>query len=139
MDSAFDLHDLQRVYELASDLDHRVTNAAVAKATGVHLKHIPRMIHEALGMSLQQWMLRQRCFAAVELLVGSDTPIPEIAERVGFCTTSHFTNAFSKTLGIAPASYRRNVAKYEEAKAALMPFQSCRLFHSSPDTGARDE
>ena len=47
-----------------------------------------------------------RCKIAAELLMRSPMPISEIAEQIGYTTTSDLYKAFKKIYGISPAAYR---------------------------------
>lgn len=124
-DACLTLDEVSRAIAFVNtNLGRKVTVADVARELDVDENYFPSMIKEALGMSLQQWIIRQRCWDAAARLVGSDERLPDIAERLGFYSLTHFTGTFGKHMGITPGAYRRNVAKYEQAKAALQPFQS---------------
>ena len=54
-----------------------------------------------------QYILRERVFAAANMLKYSDFDIMRIATYFHFQTQSHFGVVFKKYLGMSPAAYRR--------------------------------
>ena len=50
--------------------------------------------------------------AAIILLHYSDIEIDNIASKCGYCDRSHFSKAFKKTTGVAPASYRKKARAF---------------------------
>jgi len=52
-------------------------------------------------------VLRQRVDRARQLLADSNLPISEVALRTGFCSQSHLSDVFRRTVGETPASFRR--------------------------------
>lgn len=58
------------------------------------------------GRGFQQLKDETRRDAAIELLLGTAWPLPEIAARLGFSEASTFHRAFKQWTGVAPGEYR---------------------------------
>ena len=86
---------------------HRV--ADLAKRVGVSARHLNRLFQNALGIDVQQFLIRTRIQAAAAALRESDRRLIEISDELGFCDQSAFTKQFQKHLGSTPTAFR---AKY---------------------------
>lgn len=58
------------------------------------------------NVTLTSYITAKKIEEAVRLLEFSDKSISEIAEHLGFCSQSHFQNAFKKVTGRTPRSFR---------------------------------
>ena len=65
-------------------------------------KSFRRRTHE----SPYAWFLTRRIERAKTLLQSRKTPLAEVALSVGFCSQSHFTEAFRRRVGCSPARWR---------------------------------
>ena len=69
--------------------------------------HLFRLFKAHLGRSPLEEIHRLRCEAAKQLLISTDLPMPIIATKTGFCSSSHLARAFKKITGITPGAFRR--------------------------------
>lgn len=67
------------------------------------LSHCFRKIR---GISIGQYILRHRVGRGKKLLMESNLSISTVAEKCGFGSPEHFSNAFKKLVGVSPANYR---------------------------------
>lgn len=65
-----------------------------------------RFIRET-GMSLTDYILREKTEEAKKLLRYTDKPILAVSEYLGFSSQSHFTRVFKKITGVTPGKYRQ--------------------------------
>lgn len=89
--------------------EHRVTD--LARRVGITPRHLNRLFQNALGIDVQQFLIRTRIQAAAAIIRDTDRSLADISDEFGFCDQSAFTKQFRKHLGITPAAYR---AKYRE-------------------------
>lgn len=68
--------------------------------------HFHRMFRLVQGCPPHTWITKQRVRRAKQLL-GSDTPLVEVAVDCGFSSQSHLTRVFQKQTGRTPAQYRK--------------------------------
>ncbi|MBV9877941.1 MAG: helix-turn-helix transcriptional regulator [Verrucomicrobia bacterium] len=81
--------------------------SSVARAAGLSVFHFARLFKEATGETPFRFVTRARIQLAKGLLRKTRLPISEIAERVGYRTSSHFSSRFRVISGCSPDTYRR--------------------------------
>lgn len=69
---------------------------------------ICRKIKNATGMTFSEYLTKTRIDHSCELLKHSKLSINEIASDIGYSTSSYYSAAFKKTVGISPNKYRHN-------------------------------
>lgn len=84
-----------------------LTLESVAEFLNVSPVYLSRMIKQELGISFIHLLTKIRMEKAAELLLSTELPIHEIAERVGYDTQHYFSTAFKKAMGVSPNQYRR--------------------------------
>jgi len=99
---------LERARDLLHDGDAASLRLAeVAAECDVHPAHFARAFHRTFRCTPGEYMRRVRLQRAATLLLDSALPIIEVSLRYGFADQSHFTHAFTRQMGLAPAAYRR--------------------------------
>ena len=76
-----------------------------------------------MGISLSEYILRQKIEGAKNLLCYSRLSIVEIGESFCFSSQSHFTRIFKKETGVTPHKYREMAfhSKWDAPDAAPSP------------------
>lgn len=80
--------------------------AAVAAAAHMSPFHFSRMFRRSTGLPPHDYITNSRMKRARELLSGTDLLLADIAERIGYRTQAHFTQAFHERVGTTPARFR---------------------------------
>lgn len=62
------------------------------------------------GISPHAYLMTRRISRAVELMLGSDAPLSQIAINCGFADQAHFSRQFRRTMGATPSTWRRERA-----------------------------
>ena len=88
---------------LEEDLDA----TSLAEMVGLHPSYLSGMFSKLEGITLHQYVIKNRVDKAAYLLETELTPVSEIAERVGFKSISHFIKAFKKRYFLTPKQYRK--------------------------------
>jgi AraC-like DNA-binding protein len=96
---------------IRANLGERLLLADVAAHVGVSERHLQRLFHNLIGMTIQQFIVHSRVHAAVYELMTSERPITEIALMFGFTDQSAFSNTFRRLTGLSPREYRRRHRK----------------------------
>lgn len=78
----------------------------IAPAIGVSRSYLSRRFMEAEGITIQQYITKERCARAANRLKYSDYPISIISEYFCFSSQSHFGNQFKEYSGLTPKEYR---------------------------------
>lgn len=84
--------------------DHRTLDNW-AEDVGASARTLARLFQRGLGMSFNVWRQRVRFHNAIEALMRGE-PIAEIAAANGYRSTSAFTAAFRKSVGVPPSAFR---------------------------------
>ena len=65
-----------------------------------------RIFKRVLQLSPFQYLVRYRLKLSVQMLSETDYSIAQIAQQVGFCSSSYYTKCFRKEYNCAPHRYR---------------------------------
>lgn len=91
-------------------LHEKITLEAVAEAVGLSTCHLSRIFKKEVGMSMVDYVQRERTEAAKHMLVNSDETLAAISQYLYFSTQSYFIRIFRKYTGMTPGQYRRSSA-----------------------------
>lgn len=71
------------------------------------VRHLSRGFKERTGLSVHQYIERQRCALARQWLRETSWPVAVIAARLGFSSPAYFSTVFRRSVGQSPRDYRR--------------------------------
>jgi AraC-like DNA-binding protein len=84
--------------------------ASIAQSCGQSPRQLQRHFQSAFGITPQEFLVRTRVLAAIQLLEETRLSMAEIANRCGFVDSSAFTKHFQIRTGLSPTNYRRSHA-----------------------------
>jgi LacI family transcriptional regulator len=79
----------------------------IARHAGISRCVLERKFRETFGRSPGEEIRRVRIEKAKRLLIETDLPIPEVAERSGFGSNAYFSDCFNRLEGVSPLRYRK--------------------------------
>ncbi|MBA4047098.1 MAG: hypothetical protein C0476_01005 [Sphingomonas sp.] len=79
----------------------------LANIAGLSAFHFGRVFKRATGISPYHFVRQRRIERSCALLIDDKLDIAQLALSCGFSSQSHFTAAFTKSIGTSPARYRR--------------------------------
>ncbi|HOJ09871.1 MAG TPA: response regulator [Clostridiales bacterium] len=79
----------------------------VAEKYSISTCYLSRVFAEEVGCNFAQYLSKVRIEAAIDLLINTNLKIYEIAERVGYSNSEHFSRSFKKIIGKSPKTYSR--------------------------------
>ncbi|KVD82501.1 AraC family transcriptional regulator [Burkholderia sp. ABCPW 14] len=79
----------------------------IAHACRVSRSYFIKAFSAMTGKTPHQWLIEQRIDIAKQLLAHGDWTLARIAEHCGFSSQSHFTQTFTKVVGLPPGGWRR--------------------------------
>ncbi|HJP66712.1 MAG TPA: AraC family transcriptional regulator [Actinomycetota bacterium] len=99
----------------------RLTLADLAAQVFSSPYHLSRVFRSTTGSSIHAYRARVRLQRSLGQIADRDVDLGWLAERLGFADHSHFTNAFHRTFGLSPSSFRRRVrtAAVDEMRTIL--------------------
>ncbi len=98
---------------ISKNFKSKIYLAEIADTLGISKNYLSRVFAAETGETLQDYMVRVRVDKAANLLIYSEESIADIAEYVGFPSSSYFGRAFKRYKNMTPAQYRN---KYKPAE-----------------------
>ncbi|TVY11802.1 AraC family transcriptional regulator [Paenibacillus cremeus] len=92
--------------QLSLGLCEEASVAGVAKQLNLSRSQCSKLFSKVYGLSPRQYVSRQKLNLAKELLVTTNLPMAEIAEKLGFHSASHFSRQFRRWTGQSPSDFR---------------------------------
>ena len=96
----------QAVAYVWEHLEDGVSVDEMARALGVSRPYLSGRFAKDTGKSISEYVLALRITRACQALREGDEPLSALAERLGFCSQSHFCRVFREQVGVTPARYR---------------------------------
>lgn len=82
----------------------------IARAVGYAPFHLARLFRRETGVPIHRYLVRLRLRLALERLAEDGRGLTSLALDLGFADHNHFTNAFRREFGTAPARLRPRVS-----------------------------
>ncbi|MEQ8825941.1 MAG: AraC family transcriptional regulator [Filomicrobium sp.] len=102
---------LSHIYE---NLDGELSLDALADIACMSRYHWHRVFKAMTGETLAEAVRRLRLHKAANALVHEETPVSEIAKRVGYPNLASFSRAFSNAHGMSPNAFREQGVEITE-------------------------
>lgn len=82
-------------------------------AQTVHLSkyHLSRLFHQAVGATYLQYLTNLRLSMVHQLLLTTNLPLHDIAEKAGFSSAAHMNRQFHNNYQLSPREFRRKNSK----------------------------
>ncbi|MDW7695733.1 AraC family transcriptional regulator [Flammeovirgaceae bacterium SG7u.111] len=100
--------ELETILEIGTyiekNLEQSLTIAELATTFGTNTSKLKQQFKSVFNTTIFKYMTDVRMKYAKSLIKSKDTPISEVAYRVGYKNSQHFTVAFKKTYGYLPSS-----------------------------------
>lgn len=84
---------------------NNISLSNVAYELGVNPSYLSRTFPAEVGCSIMDYIAKVRMEVAVNYMRNTDLRVYEIAERVGYTNTEHFSRMFKKVLGKSPREF----------------------------------
>lgn len=91
---------------ISRNIFSRIYLKDIAKYVGMNPSYLSRLFSEKEGITIQQYIQREKTRTACNLLKYSDRPIADIAQYTGFQSQSSFTKVFKRWQNMTPLEYR---------------------------------
>ncbi len=101
-----DLRIKQMLAWIEKNIDKAITVSEIAASVNICVRECQRIFNKYMHYSPMEYVRRKRIFMAADKIVGTDTPITDIAIECGFSSHSHFTRQFRELVGETPTAYR---------------------------------
>ena len=92
---------------ISKNLDKKLTLSELSQKCFYNPSYFSRVFKEKFGITLADYLQRERAQAAARLFSKNELSMQEIAERCGFSDKSSLYRAFVKNYGVTPSEYRK--------------------------------
>lgn len=103
------------------NLHSEIIIGEIGQKIGVNSSYLSDLFHRVEGMTIQQYIRKEKIRLAENMLRYSDYEVKEIASYLSFCSQSYFGNIFRQQTGMTPAKYRKKYGKWEKKKTTRNP------------------
>ncbi len=87
-------------------LDEKITMQTLSAQVDYDDYYLAQKFKKEIGMTVSQYVRQKRVERAKLLLRSSNQSIAAIADSLGFCNSSHFSDAFRSLTGMPPVEFR---------------------------------
>lgn len=101
------VHVEKAKHYLTDHLTQEIRTEDIAAAVGLSPYHLSRLFKTHTGLTLREYLTKERIEAAKQLLAATDRTIPQIASLLRFCDQSYFTMVFRRQTGQTPGEYKK--------------------------------
>jgi len=98
---------------IAANYMNEVSVEALAETCHVSVSHFRRLFKQVLGWAPQEYLQIIRVDRACAMLYNCDYSIAQIAESVGYPTTSSFNRQFKRLYHMSPSQWRQKIRSEE--------------------------
>ena len=110
---------IERVKDyVARKLYQPISVSQMAEELSYNRTYLSGKFAEQTGLTIQEYIRRERLHAAANLLIYSDRAIAQIAEILQFSSAGRFSGYFREQFGMSPSAYRQKnrVTEYFESR-----------------------
>ena len=94
-------------------LHDEITISEISVAIGVNNTYLSSLFHKEEGVTIQQYISREKIRLAENMLRYSSYEVRDISNYLSFCSQSYFGSVFKKQTGLSPAKYRKKYKKFK--------------------------
>ncbi len=93
------------------------TNWSVLISESIHYEYnyLSHLFSSIEGMTIEQYIIRQKIEKVKELLVYDELSLNEIAWKLGYSSVAHLSSQFKRLTGIAPSVFKKQLARQRSA------------------------
>lgn len=92
---------------LHENLQDPLTLPLVAVKFGLSVRNLTRLFQQHLKISFLQYLKMLRMIKAMELLMGAEKNVSEIAYQVGYSSIAAFSNTFQQLVNMRPSDFQK--------------------------------
>lgn len=83
---------------------------------GFEYSYLSCLFSSVEGMTIEQYLIRQKIEKTKELLKYDELSLSEIAYKLGYSSVAHISNQFKKVTGLTPSEFKKN---YPNARKSI--------------------
>ena len=106
---AFDENIQKAVSFIHENLENDLSIHTISQSIHVSKSVLYKKFHACFHCTVSEYINSKRVEKSIEWLTKTDLSIEEIAQKVGFSSTSYFTKTFKRLKGITPLKYKKTL------------------------------
>lgn len=99
-----------------NNYSEKITLDDIANAAHISKGECCRIFKRLFHTTPFQYLVYYRLSRSIELLTETDYSISQVAQLVGFCSSSYYTKCFRKEYNCVPHKYRQDLHKFKDPK-----------------------
>lgn len=103
----FSLPCVQAMDYICNHLHSTIRVDEVAQRVGLERSYFSKLFHKETGYTVSGYIMYKKIQAAKNMLLYSDFSCSEIAQYLGFASSSHFSEKFKQAEGMTPGNFRK--------------------------------
>lgn len=112
---------LERIIKkLKEYIDNHITEdvslTRLSEITGYNPSYLSRVFRQNTGITLNEYICKQKLTVITELLLDDCLSVNDIAIKAGFNSRTYFNNFFRRMTGISPQQYRKNLLRVNRSE-----------------------
>ena len=117
MASTFSQREHKIVFAVSQVVEERgaaqITIQQLAQAVHLSCGHLSRVFRRTAGMTLEEFLIRQRVELAKRALLDPRLNVAEVADRCGFCNPAYFASVFKRYVKCTPREFASQPQRWE--------------------------
>ena len=106
---------IERIHHTADGEVHNNWSDLIANDLHYEYNYISNLYSSIEGITIEQFIIRQKIEKVKELLFYDEHTLSEIAYRMGYSSAAYLTNQFKKITGMTPGQFRKLLIKNRNA------------------------
>ncbi len=90
------------------NIKHEMSRDEIADNISLNPEYLSKYFKKRVGLSLSDYINKERISMAKSLLIHTNLPMSVIAENCGYNTLSYFSYVFKQLTGLSPSQYRKD-------------------------------
>jgi AraC family transcriptional regulator len=86
--------------------DKFIFSDILAKELHKEYSQVSKLFSETEGITIEQYIIRQKIEKAKELLAYNEMNLNEIADKLGYSSVAHLSTQFKKVTGLTPSGFK---------------------------------
>lgn len=92
---------------IAKHMSEELSREDIAGHVCLHPDYLARLFKKDTGLTISEYVLKERIALAKQMLAKTELPITSIAYELGYGNYSHFSKMFKKATSVGPQEYRK--------------------------------
>ncbi|MDJ0823928.1 MAG: helix-turn-helix domain-containing protein [Rhodobacter sp.] len=122
--STFDPRIAEALILMRGTLGQALSVPRIAAHVGLSESWFHQLFQRSTGLTVGDWLTRERIERAKSMLSDTTTTVTEIALDLGFSSSQYFATVFKKLTGQTPREFRQAAARHSTTLPATTPLRS---------------